>query len=143
MLGEPGGFINATPHMTFVPGAKNIDYLRRRFETLKSEPLFSDMEFSEDPEKIAEWAPLLVERRSKDEVFAATRSESGTDVDFGEVTRQLIDQLVASGATLALGQEATKLRRLKDGSWDIDIRHRAGYSTSTLNARFVLSLIHI
>ena len=137
VLGEPSGFINATPHMTFVRGDKNVDYLRRRFEILKSEPLFSDMEFSEDPETIAEWAPMLIERRSKSEVFAATRSESGTDVDFGEVTRQLISQLVASGATLSLGQEATKLRRLNDGSWDIDIRHRAGYSTSTLNARFV------
>jgi len=137
VFGDPKSFINATPHMTFVQGEKNVDYLRRRFEVLKNEPLFSDMEFSEDPEKIAEWAPLLVERRSKDEVFAATRAESGTDVDFGSVTRQLIDQLVAGGATLSLGQEATKLRRLKDGSWDIDIRHRAGYSTSVLNARFV------
>lgn len=137
VLGDPQTFINATPHMTFVQGEKNVDYLRRRFETLKSEPLFADMEFSDDPEKIAEWAPLLIERRSKSEVFAATRSESGTDVDFGSVTRQLIAQLVADGAGISLGQEATKLRRLGDGSWDIDIRHRAGYATSTLNARFV------
>lgn len=138
VLGNPQSFINATPHMTFVQGEKNVDYLRRRFEVLKSEPLFSDMEFSEDPEKIAEWAPMLIERRSKDEVFAATRSTSGTDVDFGEVTRQLIDQLVAGGATLALGQEATSLRRVKkDGTWNIGIRNRAGYATSVLNARFV------
>ena len=137
VLGEPSSFINATPHMTFVQGEKNVEYLRRRFDILKNEPLFADMEFSEDPETIAEWAPLLVERRSKSEVFAATRSQSGTDVDFGEVTRQLIDQLVAAGATLSLGQEATKLRRLKDGTWDVDVRNRAGYATNTVNARFV------
>ena len=46
-----------------------------------------------DAQQIAEWAPLLIERRSKSEAFAATRSESGTDVDFGAVTRQLIDHL--------------------------------------------------
>lgn len=136
-LGSPQTFINPTPHMTFVQGEKNVEYLRRRFDLLKAEPLFSDMEFSSDPDQIAAWAPMLIERRSKSEVFAATRSESGTDVDFGEVTRQLIDHLVAQGAELALGQEATKLRRQADGSWDIDIRHRAGYGTSTLNARFV------
>lgn len=137
ILGEPAGFINPTPHMTFVRGEKNVDYLRRRFELLKPEPLFADMEYSEDAAQIAEWAPLLVERRAKDEVFAATRSTSGTDVDFGEVTRQLIGHLTEQGASLKLGQEATKLRRLADGTWDVDVRHRAGYGTSTINARFV------
>lgn len=137
VLSDPQSFINATPHMTFVQGEKNVDYLRRRFEILKNEPLFADMEFSEDPAKIAEWAPMLIERRSKDEVFAATRSESGTDVDFGEVTRQLIAHLVADGAKLSLGQEAKKLRRQPDGSWDVDVMHRTGYAVETLNARFV------
>ncbi|MGI8393726.1 malate:quinone oxidoreductase [Leucobacter sp. Z1108] len=137
ILGEPSGFINPTPHMTFVHGEKNVDYLRRRYELLKPEPLFSDMEYSEDAAQIAEWTPLLIERRSKDQVFAATRSTSGTDVDFGEVTRQLFDHLTENGAKLGLGQEATKLRRLADGTWDVDIRNRAGYGNSTLNARFV------
>ncbi|MGK0714957.1 malate:quinone oxidoreductase [Leucobacter sp. W1153] len=137
VLGTPSGFINPTPHMTFVHGEKNVDYLRRRYELLKPEPLFSDMEYSEDASQIAEWTPLLIERRSKDQVFAATRSTSGTDVDFGEVTRQLLDHMVENGAKLGLGQEATKLRRLADGTWDVDIRNRAGYGSSTLNARFV------
>lgn len=137
VLGEPGGFINATPHMTFVQGEKNVDYLRRRFEVLKSEPLFSDMEFSDDANQIAAWAPLLIERRAKSEVFAATRSMSGTDVDFGSVTRQLISHLVASGATLRTGQEAMRMRRQKDGTWNVEMRNRAGYGSSTTNARFV------
>ncbi|MBP6684246.1 MAG: malate:quinone oxidoreductase, partial [Leucobacter sp.] len=57
VLGEPSSFINPTPHMTFVRGEDNVDYLRRRYELLKTEPLFADMEFSDDPEKIAEWVP--------------------------------------------------------------------------------------
>ncbi len=137
VLGEPAGFINPVPHMTFVHGEKNVDYLRRRFELLKPEPLFSDMEYSDDAAQIAEWAPLIVERRAKGEVFAATRSTSGTDVDFGEVTRQLISHLTANGANLRLGQEAKDLRRRTDGTWDVDVRSRAGYGTVTLNARFV------
>ncbi len=137
VLGEPSTFINATPHMTFVRGAENVEYLRRRWELLRTEPLFSDMQFSEDPEQIAEWAPLLVDRRAKDEVFAATRSESGTDVDFGSVTRQLVDHLVGEGAKLHLGAQVRKLRRRADGTWDVFVRNRSGYSTTVVNAKFV------
>lgn len=137
VLSEPKRFINATPHMTFVRGEKNVDFLRRRYEILKQEPLFADMEYSEDAAQIAEWAPLLIERRAKSEVFAATRSLSGTDVDFGEVTRQLIDHLVDQGAVLRLEEEVTKLLRRADGTWDVNVRHRVGYGSSTVNAKFV------
>ena len=34
-LPEPHNFINATPHMTFVKGAANIEYLKKRVEALK------------------------------------------------------------------------------------------------------------
>ena len=137
VLSEPSTFINSTPHMTFVRGAENVEYLRRRFEILKQEPLFSDMEFSDDPEVIAEWAPLLIDRRAKDDVFAATRSTSGTDVDFGAVTTQLIDHMAEQGANVHLGTEVRKLRRRDDGTWDVYTRNRSGYGTSVVNAKFV------
>ncbi|WP_017792185.1 malate:quinone oxidoreductase [Leucobacter salsicius] len=137
ILSEPSSFINSTPHMTFVRGAENVEYLRRRFDILKSEPLFSDMEFSDDPEVIAEWAPLLIDRRAKDDVFAATRSTSGTDVDFGALTRQLIDHMSEQGAGVNLNTEVQKLRRREDGTWDIFTRNRSGYGTNVVNAKFV------
>ncbi len=137
ILGTPSSFINPTPHMTFVRGAENVDYLRRRFDILKQEPLFADMEYSEDPDQIAEWAPLLVDRRAKDEVFAATRSESGTDVDFGAVSHQLFDYLVSEGANLHLGTQVKKVKRRADGAWDVHVRNRAGYGRSVITAKFV------
>lgn len=137
ILGEPSSFINPTPHMTFVQGADNVDYLRRRFELLKTEPLFADMEFTDDPEKIAEWVPLVIDRRAKSEVVAATRSESGTDVDFGALTRQLFAYLEAEGATLNMSTEVQKLRRKNDGTWDVFVRSRTGYTPSVVNAKFV------
>ena len=136
-LGEPSSFINPTPHMTFVRGAENVDYLRRRFEILKSEPLFSDMEFSDDPEVIAEWAPLLIDRRAKDDVVAATRSVSGTDVDFGSLTHKLIDNMAEQGATINLNTEVRSIKRQADGTWNINTRNRAGYGTGVVNAKFV------
>ncbi|WP_053384308.1 malate:quinone oxidoreductase [Leucobacter celer] len=137
VLGEPSSFINATPHMTFVRGEANVDYLRRRYELLKQEPLFADIEFSDDPAQIAEWAPLLVDRRAKDEVFAATRSESGTDVDFGAVTRQLIRHLVSEGAELHLNTPVKQLKRRSDGTWDVGVKASSGVGYRTINAKFV------
>ncbi|MEB4614358.1 malate:quinone oxidoreductase [Leucobacter sp. M11] len=136
-LGEPNSFINATPHMTFVRGQENVDFLRRRFELLKKEPLFAAMEFSDDPAQIAEWAPLLVEQRQKDEAIAVTRDVSGTDVDFGSVTRQLTDHLVENGATLNLGTQVQKVKRRQDGTWDVFVKHSVGYGVTVVNARFV------
>jgi len=79
ILGAPETFINATPHMTFVRGAKDVDYLSRRFEALKDQPLFAGMQFSTDPKQIAKWAPLLIAGRKGSEPIAATYIASGTE----------------------------------------------------------------
>ena len=51
------------------------------------------MEFSDDPEKLKEWIPLIMEGRTSDEPIAATKIDSGTDVNFGALTRMLFDHL--------------------------------------------------
>ncbi|BDZ43157.1 hypothetical protein GCM10025865_24560 [Paraoerskovia sediminicola] len=133
-------FLSRTPHMTLVRGAENVDYLRRRHEALVAHPLFSDLEFSDDPAVIREWAPLLVEGRDPQEPIAATRAESGTDVDFGSLTRQLSEFLVEDGAELHLQHQVTALKQRKDGTWRIkvkDVSWNADPRPRTVNARFV------
>ena len=93
VLDEPSTFINATPHMTFVRGEKDVAFLRKRYEVLKLQPLFAGIEYSEDSRVINQWAPLLMQKRRKGEPFAATRVPAGTDVDFGSLTRQLFTNL--------------------------------------------------
>jgi len=137
MLPEPDRFINPVPHMSFVWGQDNVDYLRRRFEALKDHPLFAGMEFSDDAAVIRGWAPLLVPGRRKDEPIAATRITAGTDVDFGSLTRLLLDGLVASGAQLKLEHRVTSLRKKRDGLWHLGIRHDVGGTPLELTARFV------
>src|SRR5882757_6067275 len=44
-LPDPSAFINATPHMSFVWGDSNVEFLRKRFEALKGHPLFQGMEY--------------------------------------------------------------------------------------------------
>lgn len=136
-LPEPTTFINSTPHMTFVHGRDNVDYLRRRYEVLKEQPLFAGMEFSDDPAVIAEWAPLLMKGRSPRQRVAATRAPAGTDVDFGALTRALIGNLVERGAELSLNRQVTSIRRAKDGLWKIGVRHQVGGTPHSVTARFV------
>ncbi|WP_275407168.1 malate dehydrogenase (quinone) [Cellulomonas chitinilytica] len=138
----PGGtgFLSTTPHMTFVRGESNVDYLRRRWETLRRHPLFADLEFSDDPAQIARWAPLLTADRDPSEAVAATRAPSGTDVDFGALTRSMLDDAVARGARLVTESEVTRLRQQADGSWRLAIKDRRwnGHRRARkVNARFV------
>lgn len=137
VIADPTSFINPTPHMTFVRGADNVDYLRRRYEILKDEPLFEGIEFSDDPRVIYTWAPLLMRQRQKDEKIAATRVASGTDVDFGSLTSQLMDYLVDAGAELRTDTEVKKLKKQRDGSWNVSVRERIGRTPYTVNAKFV------
>ncbi len=137
VLPEPKHFINPVPHMTFVWGEQNVDFLRRRYEAMRTHPLFASMEFSDDPAVIHAWAPLLVLGRSKSQRIAATRIVGGTDVDFGAQTHELIRGLVERGATLHTEQRVTRLKRQKDGSWKLRIRDEVGATPSEATARFV------
>lgn len=134
------GFVSTTPHMTFVRGEQGVDYLRRRFETLREHPLFSDLEFTTDPEQIGRWAPLLVADRDPAEPVAATRAAGGTDVDFGALTRSMVQDAVLRGADLHLESEVTRLRRRPDGTWRLRVRDRRWNGrrrARTVDARFV------
>ncbi|WJL97243.1 malate dehydrogenase (quinone) [Microbacterium sp. ET2] len=137
VLDEPSTFINATPHMTFVTGEKDVAYLRKRYEVLRQQPLFAGIEYSEDSRVINQWAPLLMKKRRKGEPFAATRVPSGTDVDFGALTRQLFDDLVDKGAQVVTNREVKKVRRAKDGTWRVRWRNTIGHTPGETRARFV------
>ena len=95
------------------------------------------MEFSDDAKVIRSWAPMLIPGRRKDEPIAATRIAAGTDVDFGSLTRLLLDGLVKSGAKLKLEHRVTSLRKKSDGLWHLGLRHDVGGTPIELTARFV------
>jgi malate dehydrogenase (quinone) len=119
ILKQPESFIRTVPHMTFVRGAKDVDYLSRRFQALKDQPLFAGMKYSEDPAVIKSWAPLIMEERESTEPVAATWIEQGTDVDYGAITEQLVTWLKNSGARVETGVEVKNLYQYNDGSWQL------------------------
>lgn len=138
-LNNPRSFINNTPHMSFVWGDDNIEFLRKRYQTLQKNPLFQNMEYSEDISQIQQWIPLVMEGRNPDQKVAATRVSSGTDVNFGEITRQLIASLSKSqNFTLHTCQEIRDLRRDEKGHWRVSIADLTQHGTTrVINAKFV------
>lgn len=131
--------VSAVPHMTFVEGAEGVTYLRKRFDALREHPNFADLEFTDDHDVISEWAPLVAEGRSPKQAVAATRSLSGTDVDFGALTRQLLDAAQERGVVVRSGMEVRKIRRRRDG-WRLTIRDRSWQTIgepATVQAGFV------
>ena len=87
MIDKPSEFINQVPHISFVYGREQVDFLRSRYKGMSNHP-FLKLQYSEDPEQIRKWAPLLIEGR-EDQPVAATYMEAGTDVNFGEVSREI------------------------------------------------------
>jgi malate dehydrogenase (quinone) len=134
---DPSTFINTAPHMTFVRGVENVEYLRKRYAVLRDEPLFQGIEYTEDPAVIYQWAPALMRGRKKDEVVAATRIAAGTDVDFGALSRHLFDFLTGRGADLKTEHSVSNLTRQKDGTWKVAVKELVGSTPTVVSARFV------
>ena len=136
-LGDPGGFINAVPHMSFVWGEPNVEYLRRRYEALRTQPLFKTIEFATEHAEIAEWTPLIMEGRSPGQPVAASRVTGGTDVDFGSLTRGLTSYLGENDVDLRYGHDVINLSKTSQNRWDVTVRNRATGQAHTVNTRFV------
>jgi malate dehydrogenase (quinone) len=137
-LKNPKSFIHSTPHMSFVWGKDNVSFLRKRFKALQKSTLFRGMDYSEDAQQIEEWIPLVMKGRDRSQKVAATWTEMGTDVNFGEVTRQLIAALEKKPQfRLRLHQEVRDISRLDDGRWKVTLHCLTSGTQRTLTAKTV------
>ncbi|PNG03544.1 malate dehydrogenase (quinone) [Stutzerimonas stutzeri] len=136
-FGSPRDFLNAVPHLSFVRGTKNIDFLKRRFDALVTHHAFEQMVYTEDRATMEEWMPLMMPGRPADEPIAATRALNGTDVNFGELTRQMLAYLASKpGVKLSYYQKVTGLERHGKG-WRVEIKNTRDGSNRELDAGFV------
>ncbi|MGU3383333.1 malate dehydrogenase (quinone) [Methylobacterium sp. D53M] len=138
VMTDPRAFINYTPHMSFVWGDDNIAYLKKRWEALKASPLFAGMEYSEDPEQLRKWVPLMMEGRDPKQKVAATWSPLGTDCEWGEVTRQYVAHLKKQPSfNLRLSTEVESITKNGDGSWRVTAKNLKDGTRRTTDAKFV------
>lgn len=138
VLKNPRSFINSTPHMSFVWGDDNIKFLKKRYEALQASPLFAGMQYSEDPAQIAKWVPLMMEGRDPNQKIAATWTPIGTDVNFGEITRQFVAHLQTTPKfDLKLSSEVQDITRNADGSWRVSYKNLKDGTKTETDAKFV------
>lgn len=137
VLQNPNKFINSVPHMSFVWGKDNVNFLEKRYHELLKYPLFQGMEFSKDPKQIEQWAPLLMENRKLDDVYAATHMRIGTDVNFGELTREIFNYLVKQdGISMSFNTEVNDIKR-KGDKWIVKAKDEISGQTKKIKAKFV------
>ena len=138
MLPDPKTFINRTPHQSFVWGEKDVAFLKRRFERLSAHHLFREMEYTESPDELEEWMPLVVKHRDPMERVAATRIEHGADVDFGSLTRSMVEYLQSQpNFELMLSSPVHYIDQRDNGRWKVRVRNQKTGELTKLEAGFV------
>jgi len=137
LIRNPQDFIRPVPHMSFVQGDKDVAFLRKRYETMSRNPLFKGMEFSDDPDKLAEWIPLMMKGRAIERPIAATRMAAGTDVNFGALTRVLFQHLKSKNVDIRYNHQIEDIKRAHDGLWELTVWNMATGELERHAARFV------
>ncbi len=96
------------------------------------------MKFSTDHAQIKQWAPLVMEGRDPQQRVAATWTPVGTDVNYGEITRQLIGSLKKNNNfTLQTSSEVTDFKRNTDNSWHVTIKNVNSGEEQAIDAKYV------
>ncbi|RZJ71177.1 malate:quinone oxidoreductase [Flavobacterium sp.] len=138
LIENPENFIRSIPHMSFVWGPENVSYLKRRHAALQANPLFSQMEFSEDHDIQKKWMPLVMEGRDAWEQTAATYMKIGTDVNFGELTRAMFNHLKKQeGVSIFFNHEVRRMKQKENGTWRITVRNRMNGEKAHTRTPFV------
>lgn len=136
LIQDPEKFIMPLPHISFVEGEDNVTFLKKRFEALSDSPLFKGMEFSDSPETLQDWIPLMMDGRPADEPIAATKIDSGTDVNFGALTRILFEHLQRQDVSVDYRHSVEDIKRTGD-NWEVKVRDLEGNKMEYHTAKFV------
>lgn len=138
LLQNPENFISNTPHCTYAHGQDQVAWLKKRFECLSQHTLFRGMEYTEDKAKMKEWCPLMLEGREDNDPIALTRSEVGTDCDFGALTKELGKGFMSRGGNLLLFHTVTAMKKEADGRWLLTVaKNDLGAKVCQVRTKFV------
>lgn len=136
MAAHPKEFINPIAHISFVHGSEQVDFLKARHAGMSAHHFFREMEYSTDRATIGRWAPLLLEGRGNVPI-AATKMDGGTDVNFGVISRKLLNWLAQQpGCGIACHHRVVDLKKTSAG-WDVSIKDLTTGETRHNRAKFV------
>nr|WP_275114037.1 malate dehydrogenase (quinone) [Staphylococcus auricularis] len=135
----PENFIRPVPHMSFVHGVKNVQFLKKRVEALRNNILFQNMELTDDKAQFEKWAPLMIEGRRESNIpMALSYDQTGTDVNFSALTQKLFSNLTEKPNVYPkFNHEVQDLTQQSDGSWDVKVKDLTTGDVDTINSEFV------
>ncbi|WP_207534227.1 malate:quinone oxidoreductase [Desertivirga arenae] len=137
-LDKPESFIKSIPHISFVWGENNVNFLRKRHQALTQNPLFKGMEYAEDKETLLNWMPLVMEGRDASQKVAGTKMDIGTDVNFGALTRCMFSQLKQMpGVKIHFAEEVDSLKQDRSGRWKITMKNLKTGDKKKVSSKFV------
>lgn len=128
---NPAEFIHSVPHMSFVT-EENIPFLKNRFDKMKTHHFYDGMEYSDNETTLGSWLPLMTKNRTNK--AAATKVNTGTDVNFGKLTELLIHSSLLRGVKLFYNCNVNKISRSSEG-WKIRYKNRK--RNKTIDSKFV------
>lgn len=138
LIDVPESFIKPVPHMSFVRGDADVNFLQKRHAALTTCHLFKGMQYTENYEVLKGWMPLMIEGRTGNEKLAATRMDIGTDVNFGTLTRCIFSRLrKMPGVTLHFNHQVKTLRQKEDKKWRIKVEDETTGNARIVRAKFV------
>ena len=131
-------FINDIDHMSFVWGEGNTKFLKARFDALTQYGIFADMEHATDFDQIADWVPLMMKGRNRNEKISATRMPIGADVNFGAITRSMIRYLQRlDGLELHLGHQVEDIDQIDANTWEVSVKDLHSNIERSVQSNFV------
>ena len=134
---SPQTFIHSVPHMSFVWGDEHVAYLQKRYKAMQAHHFYKTMQFSNDNAQLKSWIPLAMEGRDEKMHTAANRIEIGTDVNFGDLTRNLFDHLQKQqNVSLHLNHEVTHIHKADD-RWQVTVLDKTTDEQKEYSAKFV------
>lgn len=135
---QPESFIHNIPHISFVWGSDNVEFLKKRYDQLKQIALFKDMQFSDEHDVLQTWMPLVMNHRSGELNVAATKMDIGTDVNYGNLTRVLFNHLTSlQGVNLYLSHEVRDLEKMDQNQWKLKIKNLSTHEKFYVECDFV------
>lgn len=135
---NPGDFISKVPHHSWVSGADNVLYLEKRYHAMKEHFMFNTIQFTKDIEQMKQWIPLMMHERTSNEKIAASRIERGTEVNFGELSKQLFRILENEfDTTVQCGKEVVDVDPDKELDWSVKVKDLKTDEINYLEAKHI------
>lgn len=120
IISDPECFIQPSRHCTLV-SEESIEELKKRFDEMSAHHFFDGMQFSDEHEVIKSWIPFTMENRPKSERMAATRIDTGTDVNFQALTEKMASYLSQEkGIEFHYGTHVRRVHKSPTKRWLIE-----------------------